>query len=39
MESFVTQNVMHASLCHKTSVCGDEETGGGDRRTWEWRDR
>ena len=30
MESLVTQNVMHASLCHMTSV-GTGGTGGRDR--------
>ena len=37
MESLVTQNVMHASLCHKTSVedrWGERENGwGADGRT------
>ena len=49
MERLVTQNVMHASLCHKTSVGnkwvgqmrgkvrGDSGTGEGDRGTGEGR--
>ena len=29
MESLVTQNVMHASLCHMTIAGAGEETDGG----------
>ena len=32
MESFVTQNVMHASLCHMTSVTVG--AGGGQEGGW-----
>ena len=35
MESLVTQNVMHASLCHMTSVGAGGGNGWGDR----WGDR